>query len=73
MDSDTLMRLPIRYRIIDSGKASVPCADMDTIMSAETVDYPSSLQNIHCPLYRMDHASNPSDMVLRIQRLVPWR
>lgn len=62
MDSDTLMRNPSRYRIIASDKASVTFVDMDTILSTETMDYPGSLQNIRCTLYRMDYASNPTDM-----------
>lgn len=70
MDSKTLMNDPDRYRIIETDKTSVTFVDMDTLLSTETMDYPSSLQNIYCTLYRMDYRNNPSDMNFQKGNLV---
>lgn len=51
MDSKTLLSDPARYRVIYADGRDVVYADMETLSGLQTMDYPSTIENMEFTMY----------------------
>lgn len=70
MDSNTLLEDPARYRVIYADEEETVYADMDTVQSMATRDYPGSIENMSFTMYVETYAKNPDAMDFEAGKLV---
>ncbi len=70
MSSDTLLKDPARYRVIYADDEETVYADMDTVQSMATRDYPGSIENMSFTMYVETYAKGPDAMDFETGKLV---
>ncbi len=58
MDSETLLKNPARYPVIYATEKMRIYADMETVSAMQTMDYPSSIENVSFTLYAESFKKN---------------
>ncbi len=58
MDSETLLKNPVRYPVIYATEKVRMYADMENVSAMQTMDYPGSIENVSFTLYVESYKKN---------------
>ena len=70
MDAETLLSSPERYRILYSAGTETAYVDMQSISGQQTMDLPSSLENVNFTLYVESYKNSPDAFDFEDRNLV---
>ncbi len=70
MDAETLISHPERYRVVYTTERETAYADMESLSGMQTMDFPSSLENVDFTLYVETYKDSPDAMDFENRNLI---